>query len=58
VFSLRKPVHLILSAVPLLAAAAAKFDRIVLRLVETAANDAARPSWHQDSFFRRFATEP
>jgi hypothetical protein len=27
-----------------------------LRLLETVANDAARPQWHQDSFFRRFAT--
>jgi hypothetical protein len=43
---------------PVDTAAAAKFDRIILRLMETVANDAARPSWHQDSFFRRFATEP
>jgi Zn-dependent M28 family amino/carboxypeptidase len=37
-------------------AAAAKFDRIILRLMETVADDAARPQWRQDSFFRRFAT--
>jgi hypothetical protein len=37
--------------------AAAKFERIILRLLETVANDAARPQWRQDSFFRRFATE-
>ena len=42
---------------PVDTAAAAKFDRIILRLMETVANDAARPSWHQDSFFKRFATE-
>ena len=41
---------------PVDTAAAAKFDRIILRLMETVANDAARPQWHQDSFFRRFAT--
>jgi hypothetical protein len=39
-------------------AAAAKFDRIILRLMEMVANDAARPSWRQDSFFKRFATAP
>jgi hypothetical protein len=43
---------------PVDTAAAAKFDRIILRLMETVANDVARPSWHQDSFFKRFATEP
>jgi hypothetical protein len=37
-------------------AAAAKFDRIILRLMETVADDAKRPQWHEDSFFRRFAT--
>jgi Zn-dependent M28 family amino/carboxypeptidase len=40
---------------PVDTAAAAKFDRIILRLMETVANDPARPQWHQDSFFRRFA---
>jgi hypothetical protein len=39
-------------------AAAAKFDRIILRLMETVANDPTRPSWHTDSFFKRFATAP
>jgi hypothetical protein len=34
------------------ALAAAKFDRMILRPMETVANDTARP------FFRRFATEP
>jgi hypothetical protein len=40
---------------PVDAAAAAKFDRIILRLLEKVANGAARPAWHKDSFFRRFA---
>jgi hypothetical protein len=43
---------------PVDTAAAAKFDRIILRLMEMVANDAARPQWRQDSFFKRFATEP
>jgi Zn-dependent M28 family amino/carboxypeptidase len=43
---------------PVDTAAAAKFDRIIMRLMETVANNATRPSWHQDSFFKRFATEP
>ncbi|MEI9976285.1 MAG: M28 family peptidase [Ignavibacteriota bacterium] len=42
---------------PVDTAAAAKFDRIILRLMETVANDPARPSWHSDSFFKRFASE-
>ncbi|HEX3746874.1 MAG TPA: M20/M25/M40 family metallo-hydrolase [Bryobacteraceae bacterium] len=41
---------------PVDTAAAAKFDRIILRLMETVANDPTRPSWHADSFFKRFAT--
>ena len=41
---------------PVDTAAAAKFDRIILRLMETVANDPARPKWHDDSFFKRFAT--
>ena len=41
---------------PVDTAAAAKFDRIILRLLEKVANGAARPEWHRDSFFRRFAT--
>jgi len=40
---------------PVDTAAAARFDRIILRLLETVANDKARPQWRQDSFFRRFA---
>ena len=32
---------------PVDTAAAAKFDRIILRLMETVANDETRPSWHQ-----------
>ncbi len=35
--------------------AAAKFDRIIADLLERVANDAARPQWHDDSFFKRFA---
>lgn len=36
-------------------AAAARFDRIILKLLQRVANAAARPEWHPDSFFRRFA---
>ena len=36
--------------------AAARFNRIMLRLLEKVADDAARPAWREDSFFRRFAT--
>jgi hypothetical protein len=35
--------------------AAARFNRIMLRLLEKVANDPARPAWREDSFFRRFA---
>jgi hypothetical protein len=28
---------------------------VILKLVEQVADDPARPQWHQDSFFRRFA---
>ncbi len=35
--------------------AAAKFDRVIATLLERVANDPARPSWNQDSFFKRFA---
>ena len=34
---------------------AAKFDRVIADLLERVANDSARPRWHDDSFFRRFA---
>jgi len=36
--------------------AAAKFNRVIMALLTRVANDAARPSWNADSFFRRFAT--
>ncbi len=36
-------------------AAAAKFNRIILDLVERVANAPVRPQWKPDSFFRRFA---
>jgi hypothetical protein len=35
--------------------AAARFNRIMLRLLEKVADDLARPAWREDSFFRRFA---
>lgn len=35
--------------------AAAKFERIILGLVERVADAPGRPQWHKDSFFRRFA---
>jgi hypothetical protein len=35
--------------------AAADFDRIILELAETVANQSERPRWNHDSFFRRFA---
>ncbi len=41
---------------PVDTAAAALFDRVILKLVERVADDAARPKWYQDSFFRWFAT--
>jgi hypothetical protein len=36
-------------------AAAAKFDRIMVSLLERVADSAARPQWKDDSFFKRFA---
>jgi hypothetical protein len=36
-------------------AAAAKFNDVMLRLLVDVANDSARPSWKQNSFFARFA---
>ena len=36
-------------------AAAAKFDQVIIGLIERVANDAARPRWKSDSFFARFA---
>ncbi len=35
--------------------AAADFNRVMLLLGEAVANQAARPQWNRDSFFRRFA---
>ncbi len=36
--------------------AAATFDRVILGLLERVANDPARPTWNDTSFFKRFAT--
>jgi len=36
-------------------AAAAKFNRIIVSLLEKVADSAARPQWKNDSFFKRFA---
>ena len=35
--------------------AAAKFDRVIVTLLQRVANDPARPTWNADSFFKRFA---
>jgi Peptidase family M28 len=35
--------------------AAGQYNRLVLKLAETVADDPARPQWKPDSFFRRFA---
>ena len=35
--------------------AAAKFNRVILDLLQRVANDPARPTWNADSFFKRFA---
>jgi Zn-dependent M28 family amino/carboxypeptidase len=35
--------------------AAALFDRVIMTLLQRVANDAARPTWNADSFFKRFA---
>jgi Zn-dependent M28 family amino/carboxypeptidase len=35
--------------------AAADFNKLYLAIVESVANRPARPRWHADSFFRRFA---
>jgi hypothetical protein len=34
---------------------AALFNRVIMTLLQRVANDAARPSWNADSFFKRFA---
>ncbi len=36
-------------------AAAAQFNDIILELAERVADHPARPAWHEESFFRRFA---
>jgi hypothetical protein len=35
--------------------AAAKFDRVIMDLLQRVANDPARPTWNDSSFFKRFA---
>jgi hypothetical protein len=35
--------------------AAAKFNRVIMALLRRVADDAARPTWNTDSFFKRFA---
>ena len=35
--------------------AAAKFNRVIMTLLQHVANEAARPTWNADSFFKRFA---
>jgi len=37
--------------------AAADFNTVLLRLAEVVANQDARPTWNNDSFFRRFAKQ-
>jgi hypothetical protein len=37
--------------------AAAKFDRVIMTLLQRVANDPVRPTWNSDSFFKRFATK-
>jgi hypothetical protein len=36
-------------------ASAAKFNRIMVSLLQRVADRAARPEWKDDSFFKRFA---
>jgi hypothetical protein len=36
--------------------AAARFNRVILGLLQRVANDPARPKWNDTSFFKRFAT--
>ena len=40
---------------PLDKAAAAKFNHVIFNLLKSVADNPARPSWKQESFFRRFA---
>jgi len=37
--------------------AAGTFNRVIMTLLQRVANDAARPTWNADSFFKRFATK-
>jgi hypothetical protein len=37
--------------------AAAKFNHVILGLLQRVANDPARPTWKDESFFKRFAKE-
>jgi Zn-dependent M28 family amino/carboxypeptidase len=37
-------------------AAAAKFNRVIMALLRSVADDARRPAWNADSFFKRFAS--
>jgi hypothetical protein len=41
---------------PVDAQAAALLDRVIMKLLQSVANDPARPTWNADSFFKRFAT--
>jgi hypothetical protein len=36
--------------------AAGKFNRVIMTLLQRVADDAARPTWNAESFFKRFAT--
>ena len=36
--------------------AAAKFNRVIMTLLQRVADDPARPAWNAESFFKRFAT--
>ena len=36
--------------------AAGKFNRVIMTLLQRVADDAARPTWNTESFFKRFAT--
>jgi hypothetical protein len=40
---------------PIDLAAAGKFNRVIMTLLRRVADDAARPTWNADSFFKRFA---
>jgi Peptidase family M28 len=37
--------------------AAAKFNRVIMALLQRVADDTARPTWNADSFFKRFSTQ-